>query len=58
MLLFVRESMTNALGAAPYIFLGPADYVSHEGERPVAITWKLHRAMPAEVYLEARAAVA
>lgn len=50
--------MTNALGAAPYIFLGPADYVSHEGERPVAITWKLHRAMPAEVFLGARAAVA
>lgn len=57
-LLFVRESKTNALGAAPYIFLGPADYVSHEGERPMAITWKLHRAMPAEVYLGARAAVA
>lgn len=30
-LLFVREMKTNALGAAPYIFLGPADYVSHEG---------------------------
>ncbi|SCX11425.1 DUF3427 domain-containing protein [Mycolicibacterium fluoranthenivorans] len=57
-LLFVREAKTNALGAAPYIFLGPADYVSHEGERPMAITWKLHRAMPAEVYLGARAAVA
>lgn len=57
-LLFVREDKTNALGAAPYIFLGPADYVSHEGERPMAVTWKLHRAMPAEVYLGARAAVA
>ncbi|BBZ32967.1 DUF3427 domain-containing protein [Mycolicibacterium confluentis] len=57
-LLFVREMKTNALGAAPYIFLGPADYVSHEGERPMAITWRLRRAMPAEVYLGARAAVA
>lgn len=57
-LLFVRETKTNALGAAPYIFLGPADYVSHEGERPMAITWRLKRAMPAEVYLGARAAVA
>lgn len=57
-LLFVRETKANALGAAPYIFLGPADYVSHEGERPMAITWRLRRPMPAEVYLGARAAVA
>jgi hypothetical protein len=30
-LLFVREGKTNALGASPYVFLGPADYVRHEG---------------------------
>ncbi|KWX20783.1 DUF3427 domain-containing protein [Mycolicibacterium wolinskyi] len=57
-LLFVRETKTNALGAAPYIFLGPADYVSHDGDRPMAITWRLRQAMPTEVYLGARAAVA
>lgn len=58
-LLFVRETKKSAFGdGAPYIFLGPADYVSHEGERPMAITWRLHRAMPTEVYLGARAAVA
>lgn len=57
-LLFVREAKTNALGAAPYIFLGPADYVSHEGERPMAITWRLRHAMATEMYLGARAAVA
>jgi superfamily II DNA or RNA helicase/HKD family nuclease len=57
-LLFVREARTNALGAAPYIFLGPATYVTHDGDRPMAITWQLHRAMPAEMYLAARAAVA
>lgn len=57
-LLFVREAKTNALGASPYIFLGPADYVSHEGDRPMAITWRLRYAMPTEVYLGARAAVA
>lgn len=57
-LLFVREAKTNALGASPYIFLGAADYVSHEGDRPMAITWRLRRAMPTEVYLAARAAVA
>ncbi|MDA2891928.1 DUF3427 domain-containing protein [Mycolicibacterium sp. BiH015] len=58
-LLFVREAKKSQFGdGAPYIFLGPADYVSHEGERPMAITWRLRRAMPAEVYLGARAAVA
>ena len=40
-LLFVRETKTNQLGAAPYVFLGPADYVKHEGSRPMAVTWLL-----------------
>jgi superfamily II DNA or RNA helicase/HKD family nuclease len=57
-LLFVREAKTHALGAAPYVFLGPADYVSHEGERPMAITWRLRRSMPTEVFMASRAAVA
>jgi superfamily II DNA or RNA helicase/HKD family nuclease len=57
-LLFVREAKTNALGAAPYVFLGPADYVSHEGDRPMAITWRLRRPMPAETFMASRAAVA
>ncbi|MFV0496371.1 DUF3427 domain-containing protein [Mycobacterium sp.] len=57
-LLFVRDSKTNELGAAPYVFLGPADYVSHEGDRPMAITWRLRRPMPTEVFVASRAAVA
>ncbi|MCV7257018.1 DUF3427 domain-containing protein [Mycobacterium shimoidei] len=57
-LLFVRETKTNALGTSPYVFLGPADYVSHEGERPMAITWRLRRPMPTEVFMASRAAVA
>jgi superfamily II DNA or RNA helicase/HKD family nuclease len=57
-LLFVRESKTNALGTSPYVFLGPADYVSHEGDRPMAITWRLHRPMPTEVYQASTVAVA
>ncbi|BCO51642.1 hypothetical protein MINTM003_20830 [Mycobacterium paraintracellulare] len=57
-LLFVRESKTNALGTSPYVFLGPADYVSHEGDRPMAITWRLRQAMPTEVFMASRAAVA
>jgi superfamily II DNA or RNA helicase/HKD family nuclease len=57
-LLFVRETKNNALGTSPYVFLGPADYVSHEGERPMAITWRLRRPMPMEVFIASRAAVA
>ncbi|GFG72190.1 DUF3427 domain-containing protein [Mycolicibacter senuensis] len=57
-LLFVRAAKTNTLGAAPYVFLGPADYASHEGEKPMAITWRLHRPMPAEVFQASSVAVA
>jgi hypothetical protein len=56
-LLFVRAVSKDALGTVPYVFLGPADYVSHTGDRPMAITWRLRREMPTEVYLSARAAV-
>lgn len=47
--LFVREHSTDEIGAAPYTCLGLAEHVSHVGERPIAITWRLHRAMPAEL---------
>jgi superfamily II DNA or RNA helicase len=57
-LLFVREAKQYSLGTSPYVFLGPADYVSHEGEKPMAITWRLRRAMPTEVFMASRAAVA
>lgn len=57
-LLFVREAKTNSLGTAPYVFLGPADYVTHEGDRPIAITWRLRRPMPMEMFIASRAAVA
>jgi hypothetical protein len=57
-LLFMRSESRDAMGTAPYIFLGPADYVSHTGDRPMAITWKLRQSMPTEVYLSARVAIA
>lgn len=57
-LLFVRAAKTGALGTSPYVFLGPADYVSHEGDRPMAITWRLQRPMPTEVYQASTVAVA
>jgi hypothetical protein len=38
--------------------LGPATYVSHEGDRPIAFVWKLRQHMPAELYTSFAAAVA
>ncbi len=57
-LLFVRTTSAGPLGTAPYVFLGPADHVSHTGDRPIAITWRLRTPMPTETFLLARAAVA
>ncbi len=57
-LLFVRQAKTDALGTSPYVFLGAADYISHEGDKPMAITWRLHRPMPTEVYQASTVAVA
>jgi hypothetical protein len=50
-LLAVRGAKTDSWGAtAPYLLLGPAEYVSHTGERPIAITWRLTNPIPADSY--------
>lgn len=55
-LLFARDSKVNDFGGgAPYVFLGPATYVSHRGERPIAFTWRLHHALPQSLYISAAA---
>lgn len=38
--------------------LGPATYVSHQGERPIAITWRLHHRLPGDLFAEFAAVVA
>jgi superfamily II DNA or RNA helicase/HKD family nuclease len=52
-LLFVRETPTDDIGAAPFLCLGQASYVEHRGERPMAITWRLQRPMTAETFVTA-----
>lgn len=37
--------------------LGPASYVSHEGERPMAITWRLAHPIPGDLFARFAAAV-
>ena len=50
-LLFVRRRrQDDRRVTAPYTFLGPAAYVTHQGERPMSITWRLHNPMPAELF--------
>ena len=48
-LLFVRTARNDDLGSAPYLCLGEATLEEHRGERPTAITWRLHHPMPPEV---------
>ena len=38
--------------------LGPADYVSHEGERPMAVTWRLEYQIPGDLFSSFSAAIA
>ncbi len=41
-----------------FYFLGPASYVSHEGEMPMAVTWRLAHALPGDLFASFAAAVA
>ncbi|MDT4949710.1 MAG: hypothetical protein QOJ37_2305 [Pseudonocardiales bacterium] len=53
-LLFAR----NRADDRAFWFLGPATYVKHEGERPMAVTWKLHTPLPGDLFASFAAAVA
>jgi len=48
-LLFVREFRNDTFGnTAPYTFLGTANYVKHNGSKPMNVTWKLDKPIPAK----------
>ncbi|CAM5340925.1 helicase [Streptomyces spiroverticillatus] len=50
-LLFARRYKTTDIGSSqPWMLLGPAEYVRHEGSKPMAITWDLQQEMPAEMW--------
>ena len=54
--LFTRDVAEDSNGMAqPFTCLGPADYVQHKGAKPIAITWKLQREMPVDVFTAASA---
>jgi len=53
-LLFARERADDRA----FWFLGPATFVSFEGEKPMAITWRLNESLPGDLYASFAAAVA
>ncbi|HJJ46992.1 MAG TPA: DUF3427 domain-containing protein, partial [Methanocorpusculum sp.] len=52
MLLFVRSSKERGRLTLPYRFLGKVLYVKHEGSKPMSITWRLEKKIPAWMRLE------
>jgi len=49
-LLFVREATTDENGnRMAFIFCGPLHYVSHEGSKPMSITWRMSSPPPPEL---------
>lgn len=44
--LFVREYKEEKGYTAPFIFLGEAEYVKHEGNKPMSFVWRLKAEMP------------
>jgi len=57
-LLFVRLHKRDDLGPSPYLFAGPARYVEHSGDRPIAITWRLDYPLPNDFFVAASVAAA
>jgi superfamily II DNA or RNA helicase/HKD family nuclease len=51
--LFVREAPEDDIGIAPFLCLGAVSYVEHRGDRPIGITWRLDRPMPADIFATA-----
>jgi superfamily II DNA or RNA helicase/HKD family nuclease len=53
-LLFARLSSDDRA----FYFLGPATYVKHESELPMAVTWRLAHSLPGDLFASFAAAVA
>ncbi len=51
-ILFVRR-----LAGDPFVLAGRADYVSHEGDRPIRFRWHLRDPLPELVFEQSRAVV-
>lgn len=57
--LFIRNTKQDGNGrTSPYFCASLATYVEHQSERPIQITWRLHNALPGDIFSDYRAAVA
>ena len=53
-LIFAREKKQQNNFTLPFTYLGQANYVNHESERPIKMVWRLDHAMPAEMFENCR----
>jgi len=58
-MLFIRPTKkNNSSRTTPYFCAGPANYVEHQSERPIRITWRLRYPLPGDIFTKYRAASA
>ena len=53
-LIFARDVKKRNGCTVPFTFLGPADIVSYESERPIRVVWKLKYTMPVQMFEDNR----
>jgi len=53
-LVFARDQKKRNNLTVPFTYLGPAELVSYEAERPIRIVWRLLHSMPVEMFEENR----
>jgi len=53
-LIFARDQKKRNGCTVPFCYLGPADRVSYESERPIKMVWRLRYSMPVEMFEDNR----
>lgn len=53
-LIFARDQKKRNGCTVPFVYLGPAERVSFEGERPIKMVWQLRHSMPFAMFEENR----
>jgi hypothetical protein len=53
-LLFARDQKKKETLPVPFTYLGSAELVKYESERPIKMVWHLHQPMPVEMFEENR----
>lgn len=53
-LIFARDQKNRNGVTVPFTYLGPADRVSYDGERPIKMVWRLRQQMPVEMFEDNR----